>query len=101
MATRRTYAEARDEILDYLHDHDWKFPQMWRVAAVPHATSPDGSLRLWFKAQAVHATQIGPYPGARHERKDARAIAYDLDIRKLDGPEFLAYIARRFPGVTT
>ena len=53
----------------------------------------DDHLRLWFKAQAVYHTQGGR---GSHTFANARTIAYDLDIRKLDGPAFLRLIGRWF-----
>lgn len=85
----RTFLEARSEILRYLAS------QGWRVVGdlkVPHATSPDGGFRLWFKAQAVYFTE-----GNQHTLGGARTVSYDLDIRKLTPEQFLARIERSFP----
>jgi hypothetical protein len=48
----------------------------WVVVAhlkVPHATRGDG-LRLWFKAQAVHASRGTDLGGALSTWQDARAV---------------------------
>ena len=49
MAT--TYAQAHTAILALLMAKGWEVKQNLKI---PHATSPDGNLRLWFKAQAIY-----------------------------------------------
>lgn len=105
-AAHRTYATAKVEIFDELTRAGWTLSS--RTLKTPHATSPDGSLRIWFKPQAIHFTRTGPgsshVPGETHHRHDAgeaRAISYDLDTRKLTPEEFRAVIQRRFPGALT
>lgn len=81
----RTFDQARREILDALRAAGWSIKSDLKV---PHATSPDGNLRLWFKAQAVHSTE-----GERHAFGDARCFGgYGLDIRNYDGPGFLTLV---------
>lgn len=83
----RTFPQARAEIFAALRDAGWSVKSDLKV---PHATSPDGSLRLWFKAQAVHATE-----GDRHNFGNARTFGgYGLDIRQYDGPGFLMLVQR-------
>lgn len=90
----RTYKQAQEEILAYLHGLGWSLPN--QRLEVPHASSPDGTLRLWFKPQAVHYTEIED-SRQRHDRKNARAISYDLDIRKHEPVAFVKLITRYFP----
>lgn len=85
-----TFDQARREIreiLTALREAGWTVKSDLKV---PHATSPDGELRLWFKAQAVHSTE-----GNRHSFGDARNFGgYGFDIREYDGPGFLAQVER-------
>ncbi len=91
MGTRfpsRTFDQARREILTALRAAGWAVKSDLKI---PHATSPDGGLRLWFKAQAVHATE-----GNHHDFGNARTFGgYEFDIREYDGPAFLAVVERR------
>jgi hypothetical protein len=47
----KTYKQAQDEILDALGKAGWRVVGQLKV---PHATSPDGGFRFWFKAQAIY-----------------------------------------------
>lgn len=82
-----SYAKARAEILKYLQKEGWNVKPNLKV---PHATSPDGELRLWFKPQAVYYTH-----GNNHTLGGARTVSYDFDYRKMSGPEFVKEIERR------
>lgn len=53
-AKQKTFLEARQAILELLKSKGWKVVTGLKI---PHATSPDFKLRLWFKAQAVYYTQ--------------------------------------------
>jgi len=90
-----TFVQSRDAILDKLESEGWKLSS--RTLKIPHATSLDGDLRLWFKAQAVHYTKNGR--GYRHSMGDAHTLAYDLDIRKMTPEQFIQVLKRRFPKV--
>jgi hypothetical protein len=48
------FKEHRTTLLDGLAAEGWRLSD--RKLKVAHATSPDGSIRLWFKAQAVHCS---------------------------------------------
>lgn len=85
----KTFDQARREILDHLHGAGWSLSSL--TLRTPHATSPDRSLRFWFKPQAVHYTE-----GPRHELGEARTVGYDFDIRKHDGNSFLAFVRSRW-----
>jgi hypothetical protein len=78
-AAPRTFAQSHDEILDYLASRGWSVKKSLKV---PHATSPDGRVRLWFKPQAVYFTN-----GTHHELGNARSIF--VDTRALTPEEFL------------
>ena len=88
---KRTFAKARQEILTDLAAHGWPGEPGLKI---PHYTSPDGQLRLWFKPQAVWVTTAKP--GERHVFSDARTLSYDLDIRKLNPSLFRKMLARRY-----
>jgi hypothetical protein len=80
----KTFPEARAEMLDGLAKKGWKVKGELKI---PHATSPDGDVRLWFKTQAVYFSL-----GKGHDFKNARTLSYDLDIRKMS-PEDLEKMA--------
>lgn len=84
---KKTYPEAKKEIMDYLAKEGWKVSGPLKV---PHATL-DKDFRLWFKPQAVYYSVGHP-----HKLGDARTVSYDFDIRKMDGPKFLTTIERMF-----
>lgn len=92
-----TYAQAADDIWAALQRAGWSMSSP--SLKTRHATSPNGYLRLWFKPQTIHATINSSEfaPGVRHAMGDARAIAYDLDIRAMSPSEFLDFIQSRFP----
>lgn len=87
-----TFEQARNEALEALKKDGWKVVEGLKI---PHATSRDGKLRLWFKAQAVWYT-FDPYPSYRsksHDFKGARSTWMD-DIRKMDAQKFVAEVDR-------
>lgn len=81
-----TYPEARSNIFKELTNHRWALSST--SLKIPHATSPDGKIRLWFKPQAVWMSTV-EHHGQRHNYKDAHTISYDLDIRKVDPTKFV------------
>ncbi len=85
----KTYAQAQRDILENLASNGW---QVSAGLKIPHATSPNGRLRLWFKPQAVWYTKVKP--GERHNFKEARTLSYDLDIRKKDPDAFRDWMMR-------
>jgi len=83
----RTFEQARAGALQALRSAGWVVKDNLKV---PHATSPDGRLRLWFRSQAVHYTS-----GDRHELGDARNFAgYGFDLRTVSGEEFVEMVER-------
>jgi hypothetical protein len=66
-----TFAAARNAVLDKLQKDGWKLSD--RSLKIPHATSPDGQVRLWFKSQAVYYTF-----GNAHSMNGARSLHSDL-----------------------
>lgn len=99
----RTFDQARVEILDHLQKLGWAVNPTLKI---PHATSPNGHVRLWFKKQAVYFTDLAGEqlsrgsdpPATRHDFGDARTISYSLDTRKLDPEQFMALIQKQFEG---
>lgn len=85
-AKTKTYKEAQAELVEYLEGKRWKFSG-WNLR-VPYATSPDGDIRLWFKAQAVYVSS-----GPKHKFGDARSVPADV---KRDSPEKVVSEAERF-----
>lgn len=87
MAKKPTFSEKRDELLSYLKSVDWTvIGPSFNEMKVPHATSPDGTIRLWFKTQAIYAQVT---PGHR--------LSFDIgesDMREYDGPHLVADATR-------
>lgn len=83
-AKRPTFQAAKAAILAYLQQQGWKVNPHLKV---PHATSPDGELRLWFKAQAVYYSW-----GDKHTLGDARSL--HSDIRDMTPEAFVAEAER-------
>lgn len=85
----KTYTEAQRDILQNLAANGW---QVSPGLKIPHATSPNGQLRLWFKPQAVWFTKTKPgersQHGGTHNFKDARTVSYNLDTRTQDPDTF-------------
>lgn len=80
-----TFAKQKTAILAHLRTHGWETKPDLKV---PHATSPDGRLRLWFRPQAVWASH-----GSSHDMGSARSIF--VDIRDYTPETFLAEINRQ------
>lgn len=74
-----TYEAARRAALDGLRAQGWTVRGELKT---PHATTPDGELRLWFKARSVYLSI-----GAPHRFGFARSM--HVDLRELR-PEALA-----------
>ena len=91
----KTYPQAQRDILGNLRANGWDVSGPLKI---PHATSPNGQLRLWFKPQAVWSTKIKPGERSQfegtHNFKDARTISYSLDIRTRDPDEFRELMER-------
>ena len=64
-----TYAQAHNIILNYLMSNGWTLKTRHRLKPmkVPHATSPDGGTRLYFKAQAIYVAS-SPSLELKHAR---------------------------------
>jgi hypothetical protein len=91
-AKSETYEQARKRILAEFGAAGWttSSPSL----KVPHATSPDGLTRAWFKPQAIHFTNVGPHQ--RHELGNAHTVSYSLDIRKVPAGVFVPWFTKNF-----
>lgn len=78
-AKRPTFQAAKAAVLSYLQREGWDVKPHLKV---PHATAPDGELRLWFKSQAVYYSW-----GNKHTLGDARSL--HTDIRDVTPEEFV------------
>jgi hypothetical protein len=72
-----TFAQARTNLIAFLSAQGWT-TNMRSAQGVPlktpHATSPDGSLRLWFKPQALWISASKGH----HELGNARSTWIDI-----------------------
>lgn len=85
---RPTFQAAKDAVLKALEAKKWVLKTRGpdgKPMKIPHATSPSGDVRLWFKPQALYFTVVSG-GGARHEFKNARSLW--VDIRDEDPAEF-------------
>lgn len=87
---KKTYAQARKAILEYLKSEDWDLSLP--TLKVPYATSPDKTIRLWFKPQAVHFTESDR---GIHRFSDARSLM-DIDYREMSPADFLKTVMKSF-----
>ena len=85
-AKARTFDEAKREIMDYLKSKHWTLSPPLKI---PHATSPDKELRVWFKSQAVYLSQDSR---GSHSLKGARSL--HVDIRRMTPEQFLQQVER-------
>jgi hypothetical protein len=69
-----TFAQVRFMLLNYLHDKGWSVNGTLKV---PHATSPNGETRLWFKTQAIYMNDPGSDP-----RNFANTHSMSSDMRE-------------------
>ena len=92
-----TFTQARAALFDAFKAAGWTMSAASLL--VPHATSPDGRIRAWFKAQSVYWTALNaPYPwntGSKHNLGDAHSITQaGIDIRKVDSAKFVPWFAK-------
>lgn len=84
---RKTFRECRAELLAFLTAQGWAVDDTLKT---PHATSPDGTPRLYFKTQAIYLSET--YAG-RHTFAGARSLVSDM--REVSGAELL--MLARYP----
>lgn len=87
---KETFDAAKRRILEGLQALGWSVSGPLKI---PHATSPDGEVRLWFKPQAVWLSQAhgGPHAhrGGKHELGNARSIF--VEVRGTDVADLVRY----------
>lgn len=83
-AKRPTFKAALTAIATHLKKEGWEVKEGLKI---PHATSPDDDVRVYFKTQAVYYDRGPPY-----SYKSARSL--HIDIRDLDGPGFVKEVKR-------
>lgn len=76
-----TFKQKREELLRGLEAHGFRVKEPLKV---PHATSPDGQLRFWFKPQAIYYSI-----GQPHEFNRARS--WTDDMRETSVEELVRY----------
>lgn len=83
-----TYARAQNQIMISLDRMGWKISGPLKI---PHATSPSGKSRLWFKAQAIYSSEglrVNDFKSARSTwagdiRQDGAVDAFLAWAKKL------------------
>jgi hypothetical protein len=87
-----TFKEAREKVFGFLKKRGWKIQES---LSVPHATSPDGKVRLWFKAQAVYAVHEdrGAEGSNPLQFKDSHSMSSDLRDNT-DEAKFMSLVER-------
>lgn len=87
-AKKPTFAEVRTVIFEKLKKEGWKLQEGLKI---PHATSPDGKTRLWFKAQAVYGNATGTDP-----RQFKNTQSWTSDLREYADPEAFMRMVERW-----
>lgn len=80
----KTYKQSHDEIMTGLAQHGWDVKKDLKV---PHATSPTGAHKLYFKKQAVHLTH------GKGDLGSARSI-WSPDTRGSDLDSFAQHLGK-------
>jgi RadC-like JAB domain len=82
-----TFAKVREMLLSGLKERGWAVAANLKV---PHATSPDGSTRLWFKTQSIYINDPGTDP-----RQFSSTHSMSSDMREYASVDaLLASVAR-------
>lgn len=87
-AKRPTFDVAKKALLEHLGKEGWKLSSP--SLKIPHATNRDGTVRLWFKTQAVYMSLTSP--GLTHTMDNARSI--HADIRDMTPEQFMSYVEK-------
>ena len=80
----KTYKQAQADIMTGLEKEGWKVN---RTLKVPHATSPHGDFKLFFKSQAIYKTH------GKGDLGNARSLHLP-DIRAMDFDGFASHLKR-------
>ena len=82
-----TFKSAKEGIMRELEARGWSLS---RALKIPHATSPDKRLRLWFKAQSIYFTI------EEHTFGAARAITYwGWGVREMSPAAYVDFVETR------
>jgi hypothetical protein len=82
-----TFAEAKTALMEHLRSAGWK---MSGPLKVPHATSPCGKLRLWFKSQAIWYDYDSDPRTTIGGRSLGTARSTHDDVRSMSPADFVA-----------
>jgi hypothetical protein len=89
----KTYSQAHKDLLNYLEKQGWSVSKGLKI---PHATSPDGELRLWFKPQAIYDSSGSPHTFGRARSYTTQG----LDVRTMSPEDFVKkHLKKDFPRV--
>ena len=90
----RTFKQAKADIWHKLQLMGWTMSAT--TIKVPHATSPSGRTRLWFKPQGIHWTRTSAYGTGTHAHALGNARSSHADIRTFDKAEDFIAGTRRY-----
>ena len=91
-AKKPTFQEVRQKVFAFLKSKNWKIAENNKI---PHATSPDGKTRLWFKAQADYAVSDRNRDEGSDPLKFENSHSMTSDLRDyIDESKFEALVER-------
>ena len=90
-AKKKTFPQARKEILEHLKRQGWEVKDNLKV---PWAKDPDKDIQIWFKAQAIYG--VGGLDGGRQKANFGAARSMHTDIRESTPEEFVKDVKRWF-----
>lgn len=92
LAAKKTFKEAREQVFAFLKKRGWNVAEN---LTVPHATSPDGKVRLWFKSQAVYAAHKERAEEGKNPLDFKNSHSMTSDLREdADEQKFMALVER-------
>lgn len=83
-----TFQEAKSTLLAHLKGEGWKLSA--ENLKIPHATTPDGKVRIWFKPQALWFSVVDSGP---HNMQNARSVHTDI---RTETPEEVVKTVERY-----
>ncbi len=87
-----TFNEAKSRILSELGAAGWSISSL--TLKTPHATSPNGDARLWFKPQAIWLSYAGDELASDHRMTDiASAHSIVSDMRGVSAQKIIERVA--------
>lgn len=85
---RPTFAAVQKRIFNEFAAEGWTMSSP--TLKVPHATSPDGKCRAWFKAQSIYFSR----GGGKHELNTAHSATQNFDLRDVRPGAFVAWFEK-------